>query len=119
MLETCSELPEDEILTEAAAELLSERLVTPLQIIQYLDLALQEAYKIGQKPVSAEMIASVLAQDINGLESTLTRHGYGFKVVADLLNVRPAEIRSFLQGRLTANRAQELRDDMLAAGIPL
>jgi type II secretory pathway predicted ATPase ExeA len=119
MLETCSELPEDEILTEAAAELLSERLVTPLQIIQYLDLALQKAYKIGQKPVSAEMIASVLAQDINGLESTLTRHGYGFKVVADLLNVRPAEIRSFLQGRLTANRAQELRDDMLAAGIPL
>jgi type II secretory pathway predicted ATPase ExeA len=119
LLETCSELPEAEILTEAAAELLSERLVTPLQMIQYLDLALQEAYKIGQKPVSAEMIDSVLAQDINGLESTLTRHGYSFKVVADLLNVQPAEIRSFLQGRLTANRAQELREDMLAAGIPL
>jgi len=63
--------------------------------------------------------ALYLAQDINGLESTLTRHGYSFKVVADLLNVRPAEIRSFLQGRLTANRAQELREDMLAAGIPL
>jgi hypothetical protein len=39
--------------------------------------------------------------------------------VADWLNVQPAEIRSFLQGRLTANRAQELREDMLAAGIPL
>jgi hypothetical protein len=79
MLETCSELPEDAILTEAAAELLSERLVTPLQIIQYLTVALEEAYKIGQKPVSAEMVDSVLAQDINGLESTLTRHGYSFK----------------------------------------
>ena len=119
LLETCSELPEAEILTEAAAELLSERLVTPLQMIQYLDLALQEAYKIGQKPVSADMSDSVLAQDINGLESTLTRHGYSFKVVADLIHVQPAEIRSFLQGRLTANRAQELREDMLAAGIPL
>lgn len=61
----------------------------------------------------------LLAQDINGLESTLTRHGYSFKVVADLINVRPAEIHSFLQGRLTATRAQELRDEILAAGIPL
>jgi type II secretory pathway predicted ATPase ExeA len=119
MLEACSELPEDDILSEAAAALLSDRLVTPLQIIQYLDLAFQQAYQVGQKPVSAEMIESVLAQDINGLESTLTRHGYSFKVVADLINVRPAEIRSFLQGRLTATRAQELRDEMLAAGIPL
>ena len=34
---------------------------------------------IGQKPVSAEMIDSVLAHDINGLESTLTRQGYSFK----------------------------------------
>ena len=119
LLETCSTLPEDEVRTEEAAELLSARLVTPLQIIQYLDLALQEAYKIGQKPVSAEMIASVLARDINGLESTLTRQGYRFKVVADLLNVRPVDIRAFLQGQLTANRAQELREERLVAGIPL
>ena len=41
------------------------------------------------------------------------------QVVADLIHVQPAEIRSFLQSRLTANRAQELREDMLAAGIPL
>jgi type II secretory pathway predicted ATPase ExeA len=119
LLGACSELPEDEIVTEAAAELLTQRLVTPLQIIQYLTVALEAAYTIGQKPVSAEMIESVLAQDINGLESTLTRHGYSFKVVADLVNVRPTEIRSFLQGRLSASRAQELREEMLAAGIPL
>jgi type II secretory pathway predicted ATPase ExeA len=119
LLETCSALPEGEILTEEAAELLATRLVTPLQMIQYLTVALEAAYKIGQKPVSAEMIDSVLAQDINGLESTLTRHGYSCKVVADLVHARPAEIRSFLQGRLSANRAQELREEMLAAGIPL
>lgn len=119
LLETCSALPEDEILTEEAAELLATRLVTPLQLIQYLTVALEAAYKIGQKPVSAEMIDSVLAQDINRLGSTLTRHGYSCKVVADLVHVRPAEIRSFLQGRLSASRAQELREEMLAAGIPL
>jgi type II secretory pathway predicted ATPase ExeA len=118
-LEACSELPEGEILTDEAAALMATRLVTPRQIIQYLTVALEAVYKIGQKPVSAEMIDSVLALDINGLESTLTRHGYSFKVVADLVNARPAEIRSFLQGRLSVSRAQELRDEMLAVGIPL
>jgi len=53
------------------------------------------------------------------LEPTLTRHGSSLKVVAEWLNVRPAEIRSFLQGRLTASRAQELRGELLAAGLPL
>lgn len=119
LLEACSEVPAGEILTDEAAALMATRLVTPLQIIQYLTVALEAAYKIGQKPVSAEMIDSVLALDINGLESTLTRHGYSFKVVADLVNARPAEIRSFLQGRLSISRAHELREEMLAVGIPL
>jgi len=112
LLGECTERPE-------AADLLAERLVTPLQLTQYLTMALEEAYKVGQKPVSAEMIETVLAQDINGLAPTLTRHGYNLKVLAEWLNVRPAEIRSFFQGRLTASRAQELREEMLAAGIPL
>jgi type II secretory pathway predicted ATPase ExeA len=116
LLETCRALPEAEILTEAAAELLRERCVTPRQMIPYL--ALPEASKIGQKPVAAERLASVVAHDINGWESTVTRHGYSVKVVADLLNVQPAALRSFLQGRLTANRAPEWREALLAAGIP-
>jgi type II secretory pathway predicted ATPase ExeA len=119
LLEQCGELPASELLTDEAAELMASRLVTPLQIIQYLDLSFEEAYQVGQKPVSAEMIEGVLAQDINGLESTLTRSGYNLKVVAELVNVRPTEIRSSLQGRLSASRAQELRDEMLAVGIPL
>jgi hypothetical protein len=35
------------------------------------------------------------------------RRGYRCKVVADVVNVRPTEIRSLLQGRLAASRAQE------------
>lgn len=119
LLRECTPEPEDAILTAAAADLLAERLATPLQMAQYLTRALEEAYQVGQKPVSVEMIEQVLAKDINGLEPTLTRHGYGFKVLADILHVRPAEIRSFLEGRLPASRAQELREEMLAAGLPL
>jgi hypothetical protein len=45
--------------------------------------ALEEAYKVGQKPVGADMIDNVLAKDINGLEPRLTRQGYNAKVLAD------------------------------------
>jgi hypothetical protein len=47
--------------------------------MQYLTLALEEAYNVGQKPVSAEMIGQVLTQDINGLAPTLTQHDCSLK----------------------------------------
>jgi hypothetical protein len=49
----------------------------------------------------------------------LTRHGYHVKALSEVLNVRPREIRSFLQGRLPPSRTQELQQEMLAVGIPL
>jgi len=94
-------------------------LSTPLQIEQYLTLALEAAYRIGQKPVALEVVESVLAADIDALEATLTRYGYGARDLAELLNVRPAEIRSFLHGQLTPGRTQELHGQLLAAGLPV
>jgi hypothetical protein len=79
----------------------------------------EEAYKIGQKPVGTDMIENVLAKDINGLEPRLTRQGYNAKVLADLLNIKPREIKSFLSGHLAPGRTQELQTELLAAGIPL
>jgi hypothetical protein len=49
----------------------------------------------------------------------LTRHGYNADALADLLHVRPAEIRAFLAGRLPPNRTQELQQELLGAGLPL
>jgi len=82
-------------------------------------LALEKAHKIGQRPVGVEIIESILARDIDGLEPKLTRHGYDVKALADQLNVRPSEIRSFLRGQLAPGRAQEAQNQMLATGIPL
>jgi hypothetical protein len=60
---------------------LSEKLSTSLQFECYLTRALEEAYKVGQKPVGADMIENVLAKDINGLEKAdpagLQREGLG------------------------------------------
>jgi len=41
------------------------------------------------------------------------------KVLAELLNAKPREIKSFLSGQLASGRAQELQSELLAAGIPL
>lgn len=108
-----------QIFTDEAVDLLVERLETALQFEHYLTLALEEAYKIGQKPVGQEVVESVVAGDISSLESGLIRYGYSAKTVAGLLNVRSAEIKSFLYGQLALGRAEELRNKMLASGIPL
>jgi hypothetical protein len=65
--------------------------------------SIEEAYKVGQKPVGGDMIENVLAKDINGLEPRLTRQGYNAKVLAELLN-KPCEIKSFLSGQLSSGR---------------
>ncbi len=52
-----------DIFADDAMELLVERLVTPLQIEQHLILAFEEGYRIGQKPVTAEVINAILAKD--------------------------------------------------------
>jgi hypothetical protein len=109
----------ESVITDDAVVMLSEKLSTPLQFEYYLTRALEEAYKVGQKPVGADMIENVLAKDINGLEPRLTRQGYNAKVLAELLNAKPREIRSFLSGQLASGRTQELQSELLAAGIPL
>jgi type II secretory pathway predicted ATPase ExeA len=107
LLACCTASDAAELLTPEASERLAAALSTPLQIEQYLTLALEAAYQVGQKPVTAEVIEAVLAADIDALEATLTRYGYNTRALADLLNVRPAEIRSFLHGQLAPGRIQD------------
>jgi type II secretory pathway predicted ATPase ExeA len=82
----------DDLLTDEALELLAERLVTPLQVEHYLTLAFEQAYRFGEKPVTREIVEAVLAPDLDALEPALTRQGYPPKALAELLNVRQAEI---------------------------
>jgi type II secretory pathway predicted ATPase ExeA len=107
------------VLTEEAMLLLGARLTTPLQFEQYLTRAFEEGYKVGQKPVSAEVLQSVLAPDLEDIEPRLTRHGYNAKVLAELLNAKPREIKALMRGQLASGRTTELHLEMMAVGIPL
>ena len=119
LLEQCTDAPGDTVLTPEAVDALAASLATPLQVEQYLTLALEAAYRAGQKPVTPEIITSVLATSLDALEPTLARHGYDARAVAELLHVRPAEMRALLRGRLPAGRVQELQQELRAAGLPL
>jgi type II secretory pathway predicted ATPase ExeA len=121
LLEKCTKTGSavDTIFSIEAIDFLADRLVTPLQIEHYLTLAVEEAFTIGVRPVTAEIVASVIAKDIDELESKLTRFGYNARTLAQILNVRPAVLKSFFQGQLPPGRTQELQNEMLAAGIPI
>jgi type II secretory pathway predicted ATPase ExeA len=114
-----SKIGVDTIIEDDAVDLMAEKLTTPLQIEHYLSLAFEEAYQLGQKPVTPEIIENVLAHDLNGMEPNLARQGYDKKSLADQLGIRPKEVTAFLRGQLSPERAQEITNEMLAAGIPL
>jgi hypothetical protein len=71
------------VLTDEAMVFLTGKLSTPLQFETYLTQSFEEGYKVCQKPVTVEVIASILAKDIDELEPRLTRHGYNAKVLAE------------------------------------
>ncbi len=71
--------PISELVVPEAIELLAQKLRTPLQIEQHLTLAFEEAYRMGEKPVTLAVVESILSKQIDDLEPTLTRHGYNVK----------------------------------------
>ena len=109
----------DSLITDAAIALVAERLLTPLQIEQHLILAFEEGFRVGERPVTVEVIGNILARDLNDLEARLTRHGYTVRALAEQFSAKPAEIRQLFRGELNAARFQELSERMRSAGLPI
>jgi len=120
MLATCAadRVEVDAIFDPAAVDLLASRLRTPLQIEQHLTLALETGYQASEKPVGEAIVDSVLSKQIDDLEPTLTRHGYTAKVLTEMLGTKPGEIKALFKQTLEVDRARELKEQMLAAGLP-
>ena len=108
-----------DVLTIEAIEVLSERLRTPLQIQQHLMLAMEAAYQVGEKPVTAAIAESVMSKQIDELEPKLTRNGYDVRGLAEQFHAKPAEIKLLFRGQLDPTRTKELTDQMLMAGLPI
>ncbi len=82
-------------------------------------LALEGGYLAGEKPVTAALVESVLSRQLDDLEPTLTRHGYRLKDMVEQFDAKPSEIRALFSNQLDPTRTAELRDRMLAVGLPI
>jgi type II secretory pathway predicted ATPase ExeA len=121
LLKSCTAegIPLENLITTEAIDVLATRLRTPLQIEQHLSLAFEESYRMGEKPVTATGVESILSKRIDDLEPVLTRHGYNVKSLSEQFNATPAEIRSLIRGQLDPMRTRELHELLLAAGLPV
>jgi type II secretory pathway predicted ATPase ExeA len=106
-----------EIITQEAMELLISSLVTPLQINHYLMQAIEQAYLAGIKPITAEIIKSVLTPDLDDLGAKLARQGYNLSALCELLNARPSEVKAYLLGQLNSNKLQEFNKEIYKLGM--
>lgn len=116
---TASKTAPETILTAEAIDMLATKLRTPLQVQLHLTLALEAGYQTGEKPVTAELVESILSRQLDDLEPTLTRHGYRLKDMVEQFDAKAAEIRALFSNQLEPARAAELRDRILAAGLPI
>jgi micrococcal nuclease len=67
----------------------------------------------------AELVETVLSRQLDDLEQALMRHGYRLKDMVEQFDAKPAEIRALFSNRLDPARTAELRDRILAAGLPI
>lgn len=94
-------------------------MATPLQINQYLSLVLTEGFHAGIKPITEDLVKSVLAYDLNSIEAQLVRQGYDIRTLAEILDIKPKEARSFTRGELSSTRRDEILDAISGFGIVL
>lgn len=118
LLKQCGkDLKVHDIIAPEALELLANSLITPLQINYYLVQALEKAYLVGSKPVTTDIIQSVLAVDIDGLEAKLARNGYGVVSLCEVLNAKASEVKTYLRGQLTSNKATGFNQEINKLGV--
>jgi hypothetical protein len=98
-----------DIMHAEAMDLLAEHLTTALEIESNLTRALEAAYLIGEKPVTTQVIESIVPTPITNWEAMLIRNGYDLKDLAALLTAKPKEIKLLLRGELEPARTDELR----------
>jgi type II secretory pathway predicted ATPase ExeA len=108
-----------DIVEDAAVDLLARRLTTPLQIEQYLTRALEKGFRVGERPITPQLVETILSPQLDELEPRLRRHGYDVRTVAELASAKTSDIQALLRGELEATRTREITDRLRAAGLPI
>ena len=80
---------------------------------------MEEAYKVGIKPINVDLLEETLSSRIDEIEPTLIRHGYNERVIAEQFRYKPAEVRKLFSGDLDPSRVKEMTTEMREAGLPI
>jgi type II secretory pathway predicted ATPase ExeA len=107
------------LLGMCAADKKEAETILTVEIQMHLNLALEASYQSGERPVSVEVVESVLSRQIDDLEPTLTRHGYSIKDLVEQFDSKAGEIKALFNNTLDATRTGALREKMLRAGLPI
>jgi type II secretory pathway predicted ATPase ExeA len=119
LLKQCGtrELKIHDVIAPEALDLLANSLITPLQINHYLLQALEKAYLIGSKPITIDIIQSVLNTEIDGLEAKLARNGYGIASLCETLNAKASEVKTYLRGQLASSKSNAFNQEINKLGV--
>lgn len=88
--------PKDVIYFDAL-DLLAEQLSTPLQLVEHLSRAFTEAFQVGSRPLTRDIIEETLSVDFDDLHARLARIGYTVKALAEQVDV--ADFSVYAAGR--------------------
>jgi len=110
--------PKD-VIDADALDLLAGQLSTPLQFAEHLTRAFTEAFQVGSRPVTRDIVEETLSVGFDDLDARLARIGYTAKTLAEQFDARPSEVNRFMKGKLDAERTQELTEAMRRAGLPV
>ena len=81
-------------------------------------MALEQAYLSGVKPITVEIIETILVPDLDGIEAKLARNGYNLQALCAVLNSRPSEVKSYLLGQLNnSSKLAEFNKEIYKLGI--
>lgn len=108
----------NDVIFADAITLNASHLVTPLQISRLMTDAVMQAYKIGEKTISADLINSLLKADLNHIDAVLARNGYQqINAIAELLGSTQKEAKDFLSGKLTGSKRHEYLNTLNGIGL--
>jgi type II secretory pathway predicted ATPase ExeA len=118
-LNKCSEKSKkiSDIITPEASKLLTNSLVTPLQIISHFNKAIEIGFKVGVTPINKEIIEQVLKPSDCELELKYTRAGYRINTIAKMLFVPEKTVRLWFMGKLPEQQAIEFEESLVQANI--
>lgn len=89
------------------------------QIVEHLNRAFTDAFRIGADTVTRDIVEETISAGFDDLDARLTRIGYPPKALADQFDARLPEIRRFLNGKLDVERTEKLGAMMRKAGLPI